>query len=339
MSNELRQALEQVARRFRQVRLRSGLALCWMTWALVGVALFVMSSRPGRESSLGGGAVLAAFAVLAAATGAVWTVLALRSARDRRWVARRIEARHPELGTGLLAAVEEDEAAASGRLGFLQSAVIREALEHRRSHAWEETVSSWTLRGTGLAHVLALGLLLVVTAALVGQARSRAGKALAVAGGAKAADVEVDPGNTALERGSTLLVVARFPGAVPADARLVVEGGTHDGERRAMTRSLEDPTFAGRVESVETDLAYRVEFDGQRTPAYRVEVFEYPALERTDAKLVFPRYTALEPKTVEDIRHVTAVEGTELTLLCRLNKDVASARLVAADGQAIELKA
>ena len=36
-----------------------------------------------------------------------------------------------------------------------------------------------------------------------------------------------------------------------------------------------------------------------------------------------PAYTALEPKTVEDIRHVTAVEGTELTLLCRLNKDVA----------------
>ena len=45
----------------------------------------------------------------------------------------------------------------------------------------------------------------------------------------------------------------------------------------------------------------------------------------------FPSYTSLEPKTVEDIRHVTAVEGTELTLLCRLNKDVATARLVDAE--------
>ena len=68
-------------------------------------------------------------------------------------------------------------------------------------------------------------------------------------------------------------------------------------------------------------------------------VFEYPELERTDAKLVFPHYTSLEPKTVEDIRHVTAVEGTELTLLCRLNKDVATAQLVDAEGQAIELEA
>ena len=100
-----------------------------------------------------------------------------------------------------------------------------------------------------------------------------------------------------------------------------------------MTRSLEDPTFAGRVESVETDLAYRVEFGGKSTETYHVQVFEYPELERTDAKLVFPQYTSLEPKTVEDIRHVTAVEGTELTLLCRLNKDVATARLVDAEGQ------
>ena len=68
-------------------------------------------------------------------------------------------------------------------------------------------------------------------------------------------------------------------------------------------------------------------------------MFEYPELERTDAKLVFPGYTSLEPKTVEDIRHVTAVEGTELTLLCRLNKDVATARLVDAEGKAIDARA
>ena len=104
-----------------------------------------------------------------------------------------------------------------------------------------------------------------------------------------------------------------------------------------MTRSLEDPTFAGRVESVSADLSYRVEFEGQSSETFHVGVFEYPELERTDAKLVFPSYTSLEPKTVEDIRHVTAVEGTELTLLCRLNKDVTVARLVDEADQVIDL--
>ena len=71
---------------------------------------------------------------------------AIRTARDPRWVARRIEARHPDLGTELLAAVDEVEAAPGGRLGFLQSTVVREALEHRQAHDWDETVPTWLLR-------------------------------------------------------------------------------------------------------------------------------------------------------------------------------------------------
>ncbi len=71
--------------------------------------------------------------------------------------------------------------------------------------------------------------------------------------------------------------------------------------------------------------------------SYRVRVFEYPELKRADAHLVFPSYTAMGPKVVEDIRHVTAVEGTELTLICRLNKDVTSSSLVDKEGQSIAL--
>ncbi len=124
---------------------------------------------------------------------------------------------------------------------------------------------------------------------------------------------------------------------MPAAANLIVDEGKSTA-RRQMTRSLEDPTFASRVESVDADLAYRVEFEKQSTETYHVTVFEYPELARADAKLVFPAYTSLAPKTALDIRHVTAVEGTELTLLCRLNKDVATARLVDAAGKVIELK-
>ena len=41
-------------------------------------------------------------------------------------------------------------------------------------------------------------------------------------------------------------------GRVPPDASLVVEGSTQGQSNRPMTRSLADPTFAGRVESVES---------------------------------------------------------------------------------------
>ena len=188
-----------------------------------------------------------------------------------------------------------------------------------------------------LAHAATLGFLIAVAIALASQARSQAEPRTAILAEANAGDVQVDPGNTEIERGTPLLVVARFKGGVPAEASLVVDDQAAKTTQRGMTRSLEDPTFAGHVESVDADLSYRVEFQGKSTEAFHVRVFEYPELERTDAKLVFPQYTSLEPKTVEDIRHVTAVEGTELTLLCRLNKDVATARLVDAEGQAIAL--
>jgi hypothetical protein len=336
MTSELRQALEQVARRFRHVRLLSGLALCWLLWACIGLVLSIMLSRPGKElmpKSL----LVASFAIIATATGIFCVILAHRSARDPRWVARRIEAKHPELRTGLLAAVEQTAHLPAGRLGFLQTTVIRKALEHRLSNDWDETVSTRRLRSAQLAHLAALVLLIVVSTALVGQARSSADGRNALAAGATVADVQIDPGNTAIERGTPLLVIARFRGAVPADASLLVAEGANATLRRAMTRSLEDPMFAGRIEAVNADLTYRVEFEGQSTETYHVSVFEYPELERTDARLVFPGYTSLEPTTVEDIRHVTAVEGTELTLLCHLNKEVSVARLVDEAGQATEL--
>jgi hypothetical protein len=318
MIRELWYALERVARRVRHLRLWGALTLCWLVWALVGV-LFTLGAQPLPW-------LPAAIAALAAATGVFGAGLALRSAQDARTVARRIEAAYPDLGTGLLAAVEEAVARQGEPLGFLQEAVVRQSLEHRREHAaWDAVVPARALRAAKWGHAAALGLLLVSLLVLGRTSReARASGRAAREFDSKSTQVQVDPGNTSLERGTSLLVVAKFAGAVPADASLAVSGGTS----RPMTRSLEDPTFAGRVESVDTDLTYRVEYAGRATGTYRVTVFEYPELRRADAKLAFPDYTSLEPKTVEDIRHVTAVEGTSLTLLCRLNKAVAKAELI-----------
>ncbi|MDR3635671.1 MAG: hypothetical protein P4L84_17850 [Isosphaeraceae bacterium] len=336
MNSDLQRALERVAKRYRRVRFWGGLALCWLFWSAACAALSLMASQPGNAWVLGGRSLLACAAV-AVLSALVCGLLAHRSVRDPRWVARRIEERHPELATGLLAAVEQDEASAGGARTFLQAAVIGQALRHRRRRDWEAIVSPWAIRGAELAHAVALGVLLLTLVGLVRESRSRAAERSAQAALGALADIAVDPGDVSLERGSTLLVVARFGGRVPAEAQLVVEDAKDAGARRGMSRSLEDPTFAGRVESVNTDLAYHVAFDDRRSPTYHVRVFEYPELQRTDAKLDYPAYTALPAKTVEDVRHVTAVEGTKTTLLFRLNKEVAAARLLDEKGQAIDL--
>jgi hypothetical protein len=264
-------------------------------------------------------------------------LLAWRSARDVHAVARQIETKYPELVTGLLAAIEQAEPTVLRQRGFLQTAVLEKVLAHKRAHDWNGTVTRRSLWTSYSAQAASAILCFAVFVALLVHDRADGVRRPAQITASSPRAVRVEPGNTSLERGSALLVVARFEGAVPPDATLVIEVANKTRRTVAMGRSLQDPTFAARVEGVTSDLAYHVSYQGRSTEIYTVRVFEYPELERADAKLVFPGYTSLEPKTVEDIRHVTAVEGTELTLNCRLNKDVAGARLVDEQGQATAL--
>jgi hypothetical protein len=330
MSRELRQALEQVASRVREVRLWASLAVCWLVWTLVGASALALGARswPVVMSGLG----------LAVLSGLACIGLALRSGRDLRPIARRIEARHPDLDASLLTAVEQTAPNPLGRLGFLQEAVVSRVLDHRRTHDWRRVVPASALVGLRMAHAASLVAFLAVSLVLVNRARSdlsRPGLPL-VANAKDPVGIEVTPGHTEIEKGTPLLVVARFPrSSIPAEARLVVDAGST--ATTGMSRSLEDPAFAGRVDSVTSDLTYRVEFTGGRSEAFRVHVFEYPELTRADARLTFPDYTGMEPKVVEDARHVTAVEGTRAELLF-LNKEVASAELTDEQGTPVAIE-
>ncbi|HWA99642.1 MAG TPA: hypothetical protein VG713_14165, partial [Pirellulales bacterium] len=148
---------------------------------------------------------------------------------------------------------------------------------------------------------------------------------------------DVEPGDIELERGSDLLVLARFA----KDARLPQELTLHvdsANEPVAMQQSLSDPIFAARVPEVRNDLTYRVGIGQHRTQTYRVTVFEYPELMRADAELTYPEYTTLTARRIEDVRQLAAVEGSRLRWRCQLNKPVASARLVTAEGNELALE-
>jgi hypothetical protein len=331
MNSRLVQALERVARRGRQVRLWASLTVLWMAWLLLclGIRAWSPTLTTTALATLLGGVAL---------SGLIAAILAGRGSRDRRQVARTIEARFPELGTGLLAALEQDEASGGRPVGYLKSSVITGALDHARAHDWTLAIPPRRLRGWKVAHACAAVMLGVILVGLVDRSTPLFGHGPTSQLAGEPADVRVEPGTTEIERGTPLLVVARFGSGVPLEAALAVEDAASKVETRvAMKRSLDDPTFAARVDSVEADLTYRVDYAGRSTEPYRVTVFEYPEVRRVDARLAFPSYTGLETKVVEDVRHVTAVEGTELTLSFRLNKEVAEASLVDEAGQVVPL--
>ncbi|HEX5103239.1 MAG TPA: hypothetical protein VFV87_05485, partial [Pirellulaceae bacterium] len=322
--------LDRVALRFRMLRFWLALAAAWLIAALLGLTLFGL--RASFAAPAGVAVTLVCLVAAGLAVAGIW--LAATSARSHEWVARRIEAAFPELRTCLLAAVEQRPDLPFGRFGYLQSSVIHQALRHADRHAWTEVVPMRRIALAAGANLLTFVMFVGVLALVAMTAGPAAERAAALASAArdsltaKAFSVTVEPGNTEVERGTSLLVLARITGSMPAEATLVFVAESGEESRLPMSPSLDDPVFGGRIPLVDAPLDYRVELGGQTSPTYHITVFEYPRLEKADARLVFPAYTKLPEKLVQDVRTVSVVEGTDLTLMCYLNKPVATAALI-----------
>ncbi|HVJ85696.1 MAG TPA: hypothetical protein VM452_08630, partial [Caulifigura sp.] len=338
MHRRLHDELEQVAGRYRRLRLWQGLAAAWLAVAIIGLVVWAMSPvLPVRSWA----PVLAA-AAFATAGVVVWRSLV--SARNHLWVARQVEQKYPELKSCLLAAIEQESQAGTGRFGYLQMHVIDEALDHARAKSWADVVPgtriAWAMASSACSLLLLAGSLIAL-ATSAGPQMAQASttkpdfKKLATSG---AFGVEVHPGNTEVERGSSLLIEARITGPVPNEASLAAKGEGLEPLTLAMNRSLEDPIFGARIPDIKAPLDYIVESGGLLKGPFHVDVFEYPRVEKGNAELIYPAFTKLEPKLVQDVRTVTVVEGTKVILTCLLNKTVVSAVLMEGEQAAFEMK-
>ncbi|HEV3024513.1 MAG TPA: hypothetical protein VGX76_18685, partial [Pirellulales bacterium] len=344
MEHRLSQQLEKVAARFRRLRFWRGLAIAWLAAAAGGLVLLALNRFAGWHLSRP--AIVVCGLALAGAVLCVWR--ANRRVRDYRWVALRVEAAYPELKSCLLAAMEQRPTLPGGRFGFLQDRVIRQALNHAHGHAWQRVVPTRRIAAALLANLAGVALLMFVLAGLSSQSFAKRVETESVSDRhlppSGRFSVTIEPGNTEVERGTSLLVLARFQGFEPAEATLVhqrLDAQTEEAEavRQEMAKSLDDPVFGGRIAAVDGPLDYHVELADHTSETYHVAVFEYPSLVRADAKLVYPEYTELEERLVQDVRTVSAVEGTELTFLCHLNKPVVSATLTEAGALPLVLAA
>jgi hypothetical protein len=319
----LKSRLLRVAQRYRWVGITRSLAACWASTALIGLAI-IWGERSGGWSAPFALPFLAALAAGVATGVAIWH---FQREPDWRWIARRIESAHPELQGVLLTAVQQTTESA-GSSDFLSHRVLQEAITRSQEQDWRRVVPTARLIAMQLVHAVALGCLVVVLAGLRGPPTAATSKEKAVI---TVDGVAVTPGDTTIERGDTFVVLARFQRTLPADVNLVVRASGVAPRTIPLVKSLADPVFGGSVPDVVQDFSYRLEYGRQQTREFKVTVFEHPRLVRADANLVFPTYTKLAPKHIEDTRRLSAVQGTRVDLALQLNKAVTSAKFVARD--------
>jgi hypothetical protein len=322
----LKAKLQQVARRYQWLAFWRKLAVCWAVAALVGVVVAWV------QGAMGYSPVLTFPLLLALAAGAATAIALLHFLQpvDYRWLARRIEAKHPELNGLLITAVQQH--VEGKEIGYLQYRVLQEATAQSQEHDWRRVVPTGRLVVGQIVHLVALACFVAAAANLrIAPARGESPRWAGTEG------VQVTPGDASVERGESLVVLARFGGALPPNVTLVARENGAAARTIPLVKSLADPVFGGTVAEVANDFTYHLEYRGQRTRDFKVSVFEHPRLVRSDVDLKFPDYTKLAPKHIEDTRRVSAVEGTKMDFALQLNKPVKSARLVARDAKKTEV--
>lgn len=257
-------------------------------------------------------------------------------------VGRLIEAQFPDLDSRLITAIEMRPLGSAG-YSFLQQDVMRQAFAHSLTHRWNQVVPGWQLFFTPLVSMLSLTLLIVATLVSMLHAPEKAEPATYedLMLDPTQLTVSVEPGSTEVERGSSLLVLARYEGGVPPEVDLQYElleqpsvtASSDDtppeatSETRSMKRGLDDPIFGSRIATITQPLRYRIKYLEEVTQWYEVQIFEYPTMLRADAQIQYPDYTKLSPKLIPDFQRLSAVAGSQVKVTFHLNKPVQQALL------------
>ena len=328
----LRKRLRPIVNRRRRLHLAYLLSVFWLAAALVGIGLISANRYRGLKSPVANWALFIS-TVLA-------TLFALYRSRrmqpDYKAVARHIERQNPDMQALLLAAIEQEPEQPDGQFGYLQDRVIGEAVRHATKHDWLQSISKKKLLSAELGGAIALTLIITtllqllpavpflrITNRNVQQSRGY--------------DLTVSPGDTSVEAGSPVVILARFGRRVPPKATLLFGESGEELKQIPLTRNLDDPVFGGIIQEVNSNLLYYIEYADKRSRDYKISIYERPVLTRADAKIIFPSYTKLPEKVIKDTRQVSTVEGSQVILTFVLNKAVAKAQLVPKEGAGPEL--
>lgn len=320
----LQSRVAPLARMVRAARILRLLAIGWAVAAAVGGVIVLTDILAGKVFTQ-------PLWIAPLAVGVVGMIVILSRQRqipgDYTEVIRKIDPEQPDTRHLLSAALEQRPSHNSGEFSFLQLRVIREALLHPRQSLWHQRLRR-SLAAAFFVHACALiGFLGVLFLLVPGANGSRSVIASMIG-----EEITISPGDTEIERGTGLVVAARFGGTPPADATLVVNYSSGKESRFPMARRLADPIFGASVPEISEAGHYHIEYRGKKTQEYKIGIFEYPALTRADAALRYPSYTGLSNKTILDTLRVSAVEGSHLTYTLHLNKGVTRARLAGTNG-------
>ena len=326
--------LGEIANRRRRQRFHTSLAIVWLL--IIGVSFYLW------HTGHSGGKFAFSVVGLLVAAPVILHFLSYRGLRDPRQIAKNIEREHPELQTALMAAIEQ-QPDRSGSLSYLQSRLLAASITASERDGWVERISLPRLAILTGFNLLALFVFLVFAcifafpkAETIAASRTFVEQPKEIQ---PLLNIQVEPGDTEVERGAGVTVRATFGGVIPSKAFVETkdsDGGTTSIE---LVRPFTGPVYQARIESVQGPLEYKVVLQEGESETYTIGVFDRPALVSSEAVLSFPERLKKEPETIKDPRTIRAQEQTRMDFTLVANIPGLTARLVAKKKDALKMVA
>lgn len=347
--NVLDQKLRPLISAEAALRRRKALAAVLLIGSAIAAVLFVLAKLENFWSWPA--VITVAVGVIFAALIALWWADSKTTSVKK--IADKIESENPDLQAALLTAVEQ-KPGPNGELGYLQEQVVFDAVNHALKNDWVKQISRSRLVKAGALQLVAAIAFFAVMFGLLSENNRILQLAKNVAKPEPKIEqpipdllgdyeIKVNPGDAEVERGTKLVVEAKFNGRIPPNAMVVIRDPGEEGAERGrvtLQPGLDEQVFAGLITKVDSDAVYRIEFDGEQSDEFKITTYVHPKLGQADATITPPAYAEQKTKTIEDTRKVSLLEGSDLAWSMTINKPVKDAELFGMDdGEIISLKA
>jgi hypothetical protein len=259
-------------------------------------------------------------------------------------VALYLEEHEPSLQEMLLSAVDvgspQRPIERTGESADLLRQLVRSAVARCQASELGRGIERESLRRS----LAALGVIAAVAALVfgLGPAYLRQG-ALAVlvpVTGAEAASpyrIEVTPGSATVARGSDVSIAARLRGFTATEADLFTRASISSPFERAPMVAPDEGPFETTLFRVKESFEYFVQAAGVRSPVFTIEAAALPFVERMEMEFVYPSYSGLAPRVIDQGGDIAVLRGTAVRLRVHSTMKTGAGRIVRDDQEFVPL--
>ncbi|MGA9115910.1 MAG: DUF4175 family protein [Bacteroidota bacterium] len=150
----------------------------------------------------------------------------------------------------------------------------------------------------------------------------------------------VEPGSREVVKGESVEILVRVEGGRPAAVRLETRPRGQEVSEEQTLRPGRDGAFRTTLASLKITTDYHVEALAVASEEYTLTVTDRPLVRSLRLRLLFPSYTRIPPRDVEEnVGDVTAPKGTVVLFSVESSKPLSSARLILGSGASVPLAA